>query len=1209
MEMQLRAELMGQSGNTTYQTNHLIEAGAGAGKTETLVNRIANQLTNTPCKSENIAVITFTNKATEEMRSRLDKLLHARRSSVSDPEEKQRLDNLIRDAGRMQISTIHSFCKTMLESLPFESGLGTEMTFLEDETSACKAFWEQQYRENRSLFTPMEALYVNCRHLAAAFAELCAIGDGTIIYVSESSSEITTRKQNLVKLMTNLHQSLPQKLNVCTQAQELLDSNVQQLLSMSLQDFTADDENSFRLAALVSMLKHPLKKYGSEAFLDLVKAKKDTKNATLKEQWKAILDEWNKAKANAETAAKELLHSRCMPIMLKLVQEYQQEKRKQHLVSSRDLLIFTRDMLRDNQEARKILHDRYRVLYVDEFQDTDSIQAQILFYLTTDEKDFNKDWKQCKPAPGSLFLVGDPKQAIYRFCGADIDVYKEVENLFRKNNNEIGQIEHLKLNFRSAEEICKLSKNAFGTGNPPTPIDETNTVTTQLDGNYYQASFADMKSKKGSSTLARTLRYEPMQGSHINPEPIADEKKANDAHRIAVFIKKMVDDQVQVGVDAHTVTYKDFLILPPGKEAVTFYATHLIAEGIPVNITGKQVFNEIEPIHRLLIHLQSLASPGNDFALGRVLVLCYGVKLPAIRRFMQQAKIRNISSALSSDKIDALWLAFSAANPQDSEVLDLCAILRELNQLRDMAQTAPALAVIEKLLDGGYNIWEDCNDQTRRRREYAYVQQFLQLLRRAPTHNLSALAAIAEEYGEREVEHELSLVENTDAVRIMNVHKSKGLEGEIVILPYANTKAHSPTHHTRRAAAGERHEYCLYTKKGKAAASVFAQPLNWEIAPTGGIPPKEREKRYQEAERIRLLYVAATRAKSMLLVCDQDNKNNGYWKPIALACDAMRGDDPAYGPQFKCLLSAFALPAAQNSTPSAATLPQAVDTHLIEANLKHLAQAHLSQAQYTIAPSRLDHQSRTATKRKDRDDDTQPTGPQSDAADISAPDTAEAEKFSPHGPDWGTIVHRIMELAVRTGKFDKDSRAAFARQAVLETLPNEFLTKGQRKMLFEDPENIPENWVDTLSQAATQASAFLEEENSQLRELLAGAKCYPELPFILREEEKNKSALYRHLSSHIDDVNAQGKNLDVQGVIDLAIWKDGEWTVVDYKTDRLHKDESQDGFKKSLCKTYTAQIASYAQVLERLNIGKATCAYLCSIPLGGELIKLDLPEQ
>lgn len=801
-------------------------------------------------------------------------------------------------------------------------------------------------------------------------------------------------------------------------------------------------------------------------------------------------------------------------------------------------------------------------------------------------------------------MVGDPKQAIYRFRGADIDVYKDVEKLFRGNN--IGEVVRLSFNYRSAQEICDLTAQVFKPdGTSPVP-GEADRVSQTLDGGYYQASYTDMTAWNGNCTRARTLYYEPLKGDDCK----SSKKKYTDASRVAAFIKSMYTDHVSIscvdkksgGFISRPVRYSDFLILPPFKDDVVRYASALIDAGIPVNVTGKQVFKEIDPIRRLLIHLNSLSSPGNDLALGKVLVFCYEIKLPTIRRFMQQAKIRNISSALYKEKIEALGDAFSSANNIDREILSLCAVLKELSELREMVRTKPAMSVIETLLDGGYSIWSDCDSIDRRKREYAYVQQFLQLLRRSPEHEFSALAAFAAECSNRSIEHELTLEHNRDAVCVMNVHKSKGLEGEIVILPYATNPKNSPTilHHARRTDTERQHECCLYTPNGLYHKTICATPPNWNTESNGSSSSVDREDKYLLAEKVRLLYVAATRAATMLLVCDDANEVDGYWKAIALGCKPLTSTDPEYGAQFSYLIQ------QTNSTPKTNSVSTPVDTYTIENNLEKLAQNHLKFNQYPITPSKLDSASRSAITRKDREEnDTLSPDALAAPADTAKDAVPANDSFMPHGPDWGTIIHRIMELSVRHKSFDADSISSFASQAVVETLSDGLLSKGQKKMLFGSVEQFPENWLDELSHVATQAAAFLGNTGSSLRQLLNDSKCFPELPFILRETDRG-SPLYHHLSNHIKDPNAKNKDLDVQGVIDLAIWKNGEWTVVDYKTDRIKKGESREEYIGRLREEYTAQIASYAQVLERLGKGKTTHAYLCSIPLGGELVELDL---
>ena len=276
---------------------------------------------------------------------------------------------------------------------------------------------------------------------------------------------------------------------------------------------------------------------------------------------------------------------------------------------------------------------------------------------------------------------------------------------------------------------------------------------------------------------------------------------------------------------------------------------------------------------------------------------------------------------------------------------------------------------------------------------------------------------------------------------------------------------------------------------------------------------------------------------------------------------------------------------------------------------------------YAITPSRLEHQARSVVNRPD---EAEPEEAEEPAASAPAPEdeeedeglTAPAEEVEavspasggPYGPDWGTIVHRVMELAVRSGETASEKLLAFARQAVFETLPEGTVTEKQRKMLGLTEGG--KNPMEHLAQQAAGAASFLSDENSGLRRMMRGARCFPELPFFLRAEKDDEQTgeLYRHLSDHITSDNARDRALDVQGVIDLAILTEDGWYVVDYKTDKRLDDEDEETFRQRLRGEYTPQITAYARVLERLGQGPVKGAYLCSVPLNGELIELDIAQ-
>ncbi len=477
------------------------------------------------------------------------------------------------------------------------------------------------------------------------------------------------------------------------------------------------------------------------------------------------------------------------------------------------------------------------------------------------------------------------------------------------------------------------------------------------------------------------------------------------------------------------------------------------------------------------------------------------------------------------------------------------------------------------------------------------------------------------------METELALEAERGCVRVMNLHKAKGLEGEIVVLAEHTGKFDfKPMSHREQMRDGKRLHLCLSREYAFGRQAVVWDG-HWQ-------EKQAAEKQYLDAEQIRLLYVAATRAKSMLIVnaCK-------LWEPICAAiggveksvealtemaaraqtdADRDRVDalwalyTPARFPWEEMDVSREPLPqvVSQNETPTR-IFPEQMESSLRE-RVKTLSESE----RYAVTPSRLDHGSRASLLKKDR------VGEADGAPEQAAVETAAESDLAlcaperpsgPCGPDWGTVVHRVMELCVRDGRFDKADIAAFARQAVSETLGDAPLTGTQRRMLGGGTDTSDDALLASVAGAAAKAAGFAASADAPLRRLISGAECYPELPFQLYAADR-ESEVYRHLSRHISDENARDKALETQGVIDLAVRKDGVWTIVDYKTDIQRYGESAAQFRARLKAEYTPQITAYAKVMEQFSGERIDSLYLCSIQLGGELIELtadgaaDLPE-
>ena len=277
-----------------------------------------------------------------------------------------------------------------------------------------------------------------------------------------------------------------------------------------------------------------------------------------------------------------------------------------------------------------------------------------------------------------------------------------------------------------------------------------------------------------------------------------------------------------------------------------------------------------------------------------------------------------------------------------------------------------------------------------------------------------------------------------------------------------------------------------------------------------------------------------------------------------------------------------------------------------------LIDKYASPTSIAITPSCLEHKYRPAAdalvSKGDPEDAPVEADPDA-AADTVPPDSSDLpdpKSASPRGKYWGTIVHRIMELAVSRQQYDGPSLRRFAEQAAFETLHDIPLGERDRQLLC-CPDGADEAaMIAATADAAAEAAAFLNDSASPLRKLLAQGRSYTELPFVLRAEDAD-SALYQHISAHLANRPEQALPLDVNGSIDLAILcGDGRWIVVDYKTDVLAATEDEAAFRARLTSEYTPQIAAYAKVLEALNSGMVAGAYLCSIPLCGALIALPL---
>ena len=172
-----------------------------------------------------------------------------------------------------------------------------------------------------------------------------------------------------------------------------------------------------------------------------------------KERWEQFVEQY------AQPLVEKWHHRRyavVMRVLERAVTIYDDLRRDLGGLNYQDLLLQAAKLLRDKPQIRKYFRRRFTHLLVDEFQDTDPIQAEVMLLLTADDPE-QTDWHGCKPVPGSLFVVGDPKQSIYRFRRADIVTYSEVKRIIEEN----GQLVALTTNFRSQKPVIDWVNSTF----------------------------------------------------------------------------------------------------------------------------------------------------------------------------------------------------------------------------------------------------------------------------------------------------------------------------------------------------------------------------------------------------------------------------------------------------------------------------------------------------------------------------------------------------------------------------------------------------------------------------------------------------------------------------------------------------------------------------------------------------------------------------
>ena len=899
-------------------TSLLVEAAAGTGKTTSLVDRMTALIRTGATTIDRISAVTFTIKAAAELSERFQTRLEAA-ARESAGEERLRLAAALSRLDSAFVGTIHAFCARLLRERPVEAGVDPGFAEMDEPENAAarleawSRYTERLFTDENPILPRLAAVNVRLEDLRQTYETLSDNEDvapaiGPELQPPDFSGERAAVSKFLARAAAELPAEMPP--GGWTDFQEAV-RRAQRLVSLR------DTSDAPAFALVLEALERATKK-ATEA--GRVRFDFET---LCSETIEPGLRRW-----------REYLHPILMRAVAPAAAEYAAWRRRNGRLNFQDLLLLARDLLRDHPRVRMAFQERFLPILVDEFQDTDPIQAEILFFLTgADTKE--KDWKTLSPKPGSLFVVGDPKQSIYRFRRADIETYGTV----RLRMEESGRVLHLTSNFRSTGQLCRWINGAFSKQFPASATPE-------------QAAWVPLAAQREEG-VPRVFRLQTRTSGPATA-PVVEQDSRRIAHAIEAAVAR---GERRPG---------DFLVLFRTRKFMSEYARALEARGIPYELSGGGAFKDSEELRTLLPLLAALSDPDDPVPFAAVLRgPLFGVDDEALYRHFRSGG----------------YFSFRATLPPepDPRIARACELLREGEEL---AATLPPAAAIERLCGRlGWTAYAGARELGDSR-----AGNLLKAIAATRTFSAKGLdfAAVVTELdrltSEGYIDEMSAQPGRGGAVRLLTVHGAKGLEAPVVFLADPRRERDRPVRFSidRRGAHARGHWRVIRETENFGVVEI-AQPRDWE--------EMERvEKAFDEAEKTRLLYVAATRAREMLVV--------SIWK--------QGKSENAQGPW--CALAPF----LTVDLPEAAPTPPGPEPTRLR-----------------VRPAELEDFREQRRRRR-----TASAAPTYAVASVTSVVHTTAEKpaweSTGRGLSWGRVLHAVLEAAMRDETLDLPALATNA---------------------------------------------------------------------------------------------------------------------------------------------------------------------------------------
>ena len=1136
----------------------VVEAAAGTGKTTVLIERLVAMLITGRGRIETVVAVTFTRKAAGELKLRLRQELETARARTEGVEH-ARVEQAIAHLEQARIGTIHSFCAELLRERPVEARVDPGFEEVADDESP--KIYRQAF--DRFIQEQLEQMPPGIRRALSRLALQPAWGEGSPIdRLREAGLRLIEwrdfpkawrrepiDREGAIDVLAEWTRRLAGWSERCTNTYDELRRSLDQVRLLWTwidrreaapprgagleRDYDALEA---RFLELRRELSRPWnRRKGSGKFAEALPREQVVEaRDKLVEQ----LDEFRRA-ADADLAA--LLQGE----LAGATARYEERKRALGKLDFQDLLLEARDLLRDHRKVRADFQRRFSHLFVDEFQDTDPLQAEILLLLAADDAD-QDDWLACTPAPGKLFLVGDPKQSIYRFRRADVDLYRRVKSGLVERGVALVRLTQ---SFRATAPIQRFVNRAFA---------------AEMDGDARRGSpeYIPLEPHR------EAIPHQPPVVALPVPRPYGTRQLSGKAideslpDATAAWIGWLLEEsgwrvcdpesRELVPVESRHVCLLFRRYLSWRTDVTRAYTRALEARGIPHLLIGARTFHQREEVESLRAALHAIEWPDDELAV-------FATLRGSLFAFADDLLLR-CSSRYGLDPLR--WRlrrgADEPADADDPEGADLAAALDALASLHRRRNDRAIVESLQELLEltrahAGFAL-RPAGHQV-----LGNVERVLDLARRFELSGGRSFRGFVEQLEEEAAKPnstEAPLVEEgAEGVRLMTVHTAKGLEYPVVVLADMSAQI-----------ARREPDLALDAEQGLCAIKLLG------CAPHELLDRAELELERDRAEGARVAYVAATRARDLLVVpAVGDGPWEGWLSPLNRALYPATSDwrraHPVDGcPRFgdssvlerpmhhdgeiegsvKPGLHGFADHGYQVVWWDPGVLRLGVEE---PQGLRH--EEILAPAGDVALKSRQRYEEWRARENAVREAGRRPSlrvvaVSELDEEPPVAPPVTVVEcprsRSRPAGKRFGTLVHRTLELVP----------LAAERQEV------ERLVELHARLL-DAPQAERAAAVDAV------VAALASEVCTQAR---ASAEVRRETPFTLIDDIGIDDI-------GIDDVGIRGEGRLIEGTIDLLYRSAGDapWVIVDFKTEP-DVERWQESWRR--------QVAWYAHAVERL---------------------------